>query len=137
MNEMIYHTKCVQRGNRGSLLIADLPYMSYATPEQALRNATQLMQAGAHMVKIEGGRWLVNTVQCLTERGIPICAHLGITPQTFYKLGGFKIQGREAEQATQIVNDALALQHAGVELLVLVLNSTRSAPFEPQRKGPT
>ncbi|BCV52713.1 3-methyl-2-oxobutanoate hydroxymethyltransferase [Shewanella algae] len=119
VEEMAYHTRCVRRGISRSLLMADLPFMSYATPEQAMANATKLMQAGANMVKIEGGQWLLETVSMLTERGIPVCAHLGLTPQSVHVFGGFKVQGRDADNALRILDEAKALEGAGAQLLVL------------------
>ena len=119
MEQMIYHIEAVARGNDKSLIIGDLPFMTYATAEQALANATRVMQAGAHMVKLEGGEWLADTVRMLTDRGIPVCAHLGLTPQSVHKLGGFRVQGREEDQARQILADAKTLQAAGADLLVL------------------
>jgi len=119
MEQMIYHVEAVKRGNNKSLIMGDMPFMTYATPEQALQNATRIMQAGAHMVKIEGGEWLVDTVHMLSERGIPVCAHLGLTPQSVNKLGGFRVQGRSDEQAQQILNYAKALDKAGADLIVL------------------
>jgi 3-methyl-2-oxobutanoate hydroxymethyltransferase len=117
--DMAYHTRCVKRGVEQSLIIADMPFMSYATKDQALENAGLLMQAGASMVKVEGGAWLNETISALVERGIPVCAHLGLTPQSVNIFGGFKVQGRENEKAQQMINDALALQAAGAQLLVL------------------
>ena len=119
MEQMIYHVEAVARGNKRSLIMGDMPFMTYATPEQALHNATRIMQAGAHMVKIEGGAWLAPTVKMLTERGIPVCAHLGLTPQSVHKLGGFRVQGRGDEQAGQMIDDAVLLDEAGADLLVL------------------
>ncbi|TVL09409.1 3-methyl-2-oxobutanoate hydroxymethyltransferase [Shewanella algae] len=119
IEEMAYHTRCVRRGISRSLLMADLSFMSYATPEQAMTNATKLMQAGANMVKIEGGQWLLETVSMLTERGIPVCAHLGLTPQSVHVFGGFKVQGRDADNAQRILDEAKALEGAGAQLLVL------------------
>jgi len=119
MAHMIYHTEAVTRGNDFSFIIADMPFMSYSTPEQAMSNAAQLMQAGAHMVKMEGGAWLTETVQKLTERGIPVCAHLGLTPQSVNKLGGYSVQGRDDTQANIILEDAKALESAGADLIVL------------------
>ncbi|TVL13976.1 3-methyl-2-oxobutanoate hydroxymethyltransferase [Shewanella algae] len=119
VEEMAYHARCVRRGISRSLLMADLPFMSYATPEQAMTNATKLMQAGANMVKIEGGQWLLETVSMLTERGIPVCAHLGLTPQSVHVFGGFKVQGRDADNAQRILDEAKALEGAGAQLLVL------------------
>ena len=119
MDDMIYHTRCVASTNQGSLLIGDMPYMSYASETQALQNAASLMQAGANMVKVEGGQWLCSSIKKLTERGIPVCAHLGLTPQSVDALGGFKVQGRDESNAKQIIKDALAIEKAGASLLVL------------------
>lgn len=119
MEQMIYHVEAVKRGNNKSLIMGDLPFMTYATPEQAMVNATRIMQAGAQMVKIEGGEWLAPTVQMLSDRGVPVCAHLGLTPQSVNKLGGFRVQGRSDAQAEQILADAKALDNAGADLLVL------------------
>ncbi len=119
MEQMIYHIEAVARGNHKSLIIGDMPFMTYATPEQAMTNATRVMQAGAHMVKIEGGAWLAETISMLTDRGIPVCAHLGLTPQSVHKFGGFRVQGREEKQAEIILQDAKMLAQAGAGLLVL------------------
>ncbi|ACA88061.1 3-methyl-2-oxobutanoate hydroxymethyltransferase [Shewanella woodyi] len=119
VEDIAYHTRCVRRGIKRSLLISDMPFMSYATPEQAMRNATALMQAGANMVKVEGGHWLLETVTMLTERGIPVCAHLGLTPQSVHVFGGFKVQGRDADNAQRILDEAKALEAAGAQLLVV------------------
>lgn len=119
MEQMIYHIEAVARGNNKSLIIGDLPFMTYATPEDALRNATRIMQAGAQMVKLEGGEWLADTVTMLAERGIPVCAHLGLTPQSVNKFGGFRVQGRDPAQAEVILADAKRLADAGADLLVL------------------
>lgn len=119
MDEMIYHIQAVCRGNTKSLVIADFPFMSYATEEQTMANAAHLMQAGAHMVKLEGGAWLEDTVAMLSERGIPVCGHLGLTPQSVNKFGGYKVQGRTEAAAEKMVQDALLLEQAGIDLLVL------------------
>lgn len=119
MEQMIYHVEAVARGNDKSLIIGDLPFMTYATPNDALHNASRLMQAGAQMIKIEGGAWLADTVAMLAERGIPVCAHLGLTPQSVHKFGGFRVQGREPDQADKIYADAQLLTEAGADLLVL------------------
>jgi 3-methyl-2-oxobutanoate hydroxymethyltransferase len=119
IEHMVYHTAAVARGNKKSFIMSDMPFMAYATPIQAMKNATRLMQAGAHMVKLEGGSWLVDTVRMLNERGIPVCAHLGLTPQSVNKFGGYRVQGRDDQQAAQIFNDATELAHAGADLLVL------------------
>ena len=119
IDEVAYHTACVARGNKTALLLADMPFGSYATPEAAFHNAVKLIQAGAQMVKIEGGAWVVDTVRFLVEREIPVCAHLGLTPQSVHRFGGYKVQGKTAEGAEQLKADALALQAAGASLLVL------------------
>jgi 3-methyl-2-oxobutanoate hydroxymethyltransferase len=119
MEQMIYHVEAVARGNKKSLIMGDLPFMTYATPEQALHNCARIMQAGAHMVKLEGGAWLAGTVRMLAERGIPVCAHVGLTPQSVNKLGGFRVQGRDPAQADKILADAQLLASAGADLLVL------------------
>ena len=119
MEQMIYHVEAVARGNKKSLIVGDLPFMTYATPEDALRNCARIMQAGAHMVKLEGGAWLAETVSMLAERGIPVCAHLGLTPQSVNKFGGFRVQGRSQEDADKILADANLLADAGADLLVL------------------
>jgi len=119
IDDMCYHTQCVSRGNQGSLLVADMSYMSYATEEDSLINAAKLMQAGANMIKVEGGEWLYSSVKKLTERGIPVCGHIGLTPQSVDALGGYKVQGREQEDAKKLLADAIALQEAGAKLLVM------------------
>ncbi|KHT38556.1 3-methyl-2-oxobutanoate hydroxymethyltransferase [Vibrio sinaloensis] len=119
VEELAYHTRCVRAGSPNCLLMADMPFMSYATPEQACKNAGKLMRAGANMVKIEGGDWLVETVKMLTERAVPVCAHLGLTPQSVNIFGGFKVQGRDQEKADRMVRDALALQEAGAQIILL------------------
>jgi 3-methyl-2-oxobutanoate hydroxymethyltransferase len=117
--DMAYHTASVARGNRTALLVADMPFGTYATPETAFNNAAELMRAGAHMIKLEGGAWLASTVRFLTERAIPVCAHVGLTPQSVHILGGFKVQGKSVAGAEQMKDDALALQAAGASVLVL------------------
>ena len=117
--DIAYHTACVARGSRTALVVADMPFGSYATPEAAFVNAVVLMQAGAQMVKIEGGAWLADTVRFLTERAIPVCAHLGLTPQSVHQLGGYKVQGKTQQGAELMRADAFALQSAGAQLLVL------------------
>ena len=118
-DDMVYHTECVRRGNQGALLVADLPFMSYSSETQTLENAAALMRAGAHMVKLEGGAWIANTTHLLAERGIPVCAHMGLTPQSVNRIGGFHVQGRDTEQAKEILEEALLLQEAGASTLLL------------------
>jgi len=117
--DMAYHTACVKRGNAGALVLADLPFMACATLEQAFANSAALMQAGAHMVKVEGAGWLSETIRLLAERGVPVCAHLGLTPQSVNVLGGYKVQGRLESQARQMLCDAIALQDAGAAMILL------------------
>jgi 3-methyl-2-oxobutanoate hydroxymethyltransferase len=117
--DVCYHTACVARASRAPLLMADMPFGSYVTPELALQNAVKVMQAGAEIVKLEGGEWLAPVVRMLVERGIPVCAHLGLTPQSVHQLGGFRVQGKTDAAADQLLADALALQAAGASLLVL------------------
>ena len=119
LDDMAYHTACVARGNVNSLIMSDLPFMAYATVEQTLGNATELMQAGAHMVKMEGGTWLSESIHALVERGIPVCAHLGLTPQSVNVFGGYRVQGRTPKGAKSILADAVEIQDAGASLLVL------------------
>jgi 3-methyl-2-oxobutanoate hydroxymethyltransferase len=120
LDDVVYHTRITSRAAGGALVLADMPFMSYATPEQAFASAARLVgEAGAHMVKLEGGAWLCTTVERLAERGIPVCGHLGLTPQWVRKFGGHRVQGREPEAADRIVEDAKALEAAGAELLVL------------------
>ncbi len=124
LETMCYHVESVARGLRRSQatawLIGDLPFGAYhESREQALRSASALMQAGAHMVKLEGGGWTTETVRFLVERGIPVCAHLGLTPQTVHALGGYRVQGKTQESAATLKRQAHELQHAGATLLVL------------------
>lgn len=119
MDEMVYHTRCVVRGTTNALVVTDLPFMSYATPEQTYQNAARLMAAGARMVKMEGGDWLCGSIRHLTRNGVPVCGHLGLTPQSVHVFGGFKVQGRDEFQAQEIYRQALELQAAGIQLLVL------------------
>lgn len=119
MDEMVYHTRCVVRGTTNALVVTDMPFMSYATPEQTYQNAARLMAAGARMVKMEGGDWLCDSIRHLTRNGVPVCGHLGLTPQSVHVFGGFKVQGRDEFQAQEIYRQALELQAAGIQLLVL------------------
>ncbi len=119
VDEMAYHTEIVKRGNSRTLLMTDMPFMSYASENQALDNAAILMQAGAQMVKLEGGEWLAETVFMLTERGIPVCGHVGLTPQSVHKLGGYKVQGKEEDAAQRMIQEAQILEEAGADLMVV------------------
>jgi 3-methyl-2-oxobutanoate hydroxymethyltransferase len=119
VEEIAYHTSCVRKGTDRAFVIADMPFMTYASAEQAYANAATLMASGASMVKVEGGDWLISTISGLVERGIPVCGHLGLTPQSVHVFGGFKVQGRENEQAQKILDAAIKLEKAGIQLLVL------------------
>jgi 3-methyl-2-oxobutanoate hydroxymethyltransferase len=120
VDEMVYHTRNVARARNRALLIADMPFMSYSSASQALDSAGRLMkEGGAHMVKLEGGAIQLDTVRELTSHGIPVCAHLGLQPQSVYKLGGYRVQGRDQEAARAMREDARALQDAGAQMLVL------------------
>ncbi len=119
IEQMVYHVSCVAKGNQSAFLIADMPFGTYSTPEQAMENAASLMRAGAHMVKLEGGSWLAETVRFLVERSVPVCAHLGLLPQSVHTLGGFKVQGKSTEAAEILIKDAQTLEKAGAQLLVL------------------
>ncbi|HKR40972.1 MAG TPA: 3-methyl-2-oxobutanoate hydroxymethyltransferase [Paraburkholderia sp.] len=119
IDDIAYHTACVARAQTKALIIADLPFGTFGTPEDAFANSVKLMRAGAQMVKIEGGEWLAPTVKMLVERAVPVCAHIGLTPQSVHAFGGFKVQGKSDAAATQMIRDALALQDAGAQLVVI------------------
>ena len=120
MSDMIYHTRIVKAGCERALIVGDMPFMSYATPAQALGNAARLMsEGGAEVVKIEGGAVIADTINYFDRHGIPVCAHLGLTPQSVHKLGGYHVQGRDEETAMQILADAKLLEQAGAVMLVL------------------
>ncbi len=121
LDDICYHTACVARAAPSSMIIADMPFASYqASAEQAFKNAALLMQAGAQMVKLEGGAWLAPTVSFLTQRGIPVCAHLGLTPQSVYALGGYMVQGRGAA-GEALIADARLLEKAGADIVLVEL----------------
>ena len=120
VDDMVYHTRAVARGLRRPFLVADMPFMSYTTPEQALENSVRLMQeGGAMMVKLEGGEGQVNVVAHLSRHDIPVCAHLGLKPQSVHKVGGFRVQGRESEKAQEMIDAAQRLQEAGADIVLL------------------
>ena len=124
LDDMVYHTRCVARGVETGegprpVIVADLPIGSYFTPEAAALSAARLVAAGANVVKLEGGAWLGETVRFLSERGLPVCAHLGLTPQSVDMLGGYKVQGKSDAQARRIENDAALLEEAGARLVLL------------------
>jgi 3-methyl-2-oxobutanoate hydroxymethyltransferase len=117
--QLAYHTAAVARGNQGSLIMADLPFMAGATLERALTAAHELMQAGANLVKLEGAGWLADTITVLKRNGVPVCAHLGLTPQSVNAFGGYRVQGREKADAEQLIADAQLLEQAGADVLLL------------------
>ncbi len=120
MQEMIYHTHNVSRVCHRALIMADLPFAADASQEEAYLNSARLIaEGGAHMVKIEGGAMMLDTIRFLSERGIAVCSHLGLLPQSVYKMGGYRIQGRNREEAEQILSDAIALEQAGADIILL------------------
>jgi 3-methyl-2-oxobutanoate hydroxymethyltransferase len=119
LDDMAYHTACVARAQPGALVVADMPFGTFGTPADAFASAVQLMRAGAQMVKLEGGEWLAETVRFLVDRAIPVCAHVGLTPQSVHAFGGFKVQGKTEAGADQLLRDSRALQDAGAQLVVL------------------
>jgi 3-methyl-2-oxobutanoate hydroxymethyltransferase len=119
IDHMVYHTQSVASGNTSSLIMADLPFMTYSTLEQGQENAAKLMRAGANIIKIEGDDWLVPLINALSRQGIPTCAHLGLTPQSVNKLGGYSLQGRNESLAEKMVNDAKILAGAGADCILL------------------
>ncbi|MEQ1815717.1 MAG: 3-methyl-2-oxobutanoate hydroxymethyltransferase [Nitrosomonas sp.] len=128
LDDMIYHTRCVARGASKAFIITDMPFGSYqVSPEQAFENAARIIAAGAHMVKIEGGQIMADTIQFLTQRGIPVCAHIGLTPQSIHQLGGYKLQGNSEKSAKQLLNDAKLLEKSGASLLVMEVVTAKLA----------
>ena len=120
LHDMLYHTRCVAKCASKAYIVTDMPFGSYQqNPQQALRNATRLMAAGAQMVKLEGGAVMADTVRFLVERGIPVCGHLGLTPQSVHQLGGYRVQGKTEQDAQRLLQDAKALSDAGAGILVL------------------
>lgn len=120
VDDMVYHTRNVIRGSEKAFVIADLPFMSYSNVEQAIDNAARLMaQGGAQMVKLEGGEVVTDIVKKLTERGIPVCVHLGLLPQSVHRVGSYRVYGRDSDEAQQLVDDAKRVQSAGADMLVL------------------
>ena len=122
LDDMVYHTSCVARATQRAMVLGDLTFGSYQqSPQQAFGSAAQLMSAGAHMVKLEGGEVMAPTVEFLVSRGIPVCGHIGLTPQSVHALGGFKVQGKTDDSALELVKAGKALQDAGASLLVVEL----------------
>jgi len=120
LRDMVYHTQCVARGSKRAFIIGDMPFGSFqVSPEETLRNAAEIMAAGAHMVKIEGGRPMLETIEFLTDRGIPVCGHLGLTPQSVHQIGGYRVQGKGESEAHRLLREAKQLEQAGAGVLVL------------------
>jgi 3-methyl-2-oxobutanoate hydroxymethyltransferase len=120
LRDMVYHTQCVARGSKRAFIIGDMPFGSFqVSPEETLRNAAEIMAAGAHMVKIEGGRPMLDTIEFLTDRGIPVCGHLGLTPQSVHQLGGYKVQGKGENESQRLLREAKQLEQAGAGMVVL------------------
>ena len=119
VEQVAYHTECVARANSHAFIIADLPFASYGDPVQALDSAAELMRAGADMVKLEGGDWQVDIIQYLVERSVPVCAHLGLLPQSVHILGGYKVQGKSKDAASLMLEQAIACEQAGAQMIVL------------------
>jgi 3-methyl-2-oxobutanoate hydroxymethyltransferase len=119
VEHVAYHTECVARANTHAFIIADLPFASYGDPVQALDSAAELMRAGADMVKLEGGDWQIDIIQYLVERSVPVCAHLGLLPQSVHILGGYKVQGKSKDAASLMLEQAIACEQAGAQMIVL------------------
>ena len=119
VKQVAYHTECVARANTHAFIIADLPFASYGDPVQALDSAAELMRAGADMVKLEGGDWQIDIIQYLVERSVPVCAHLGLLPQSVHILGGYKVQGKSKDAASLMLEQAIACEQAGAQMIVL------------------
>ncbi len=119
VEQVAYHTECVARANSHAFIIADLPFASYGDPAQALDSAAKLMRAGADMVKLEGGDWQIDIIQYLVERSVPVCAHLGLLPQSVHILGGYKVQGKSKDAASLMLEQAIACEQAGAQMIVL------------------
>jgi len=120
LRDVVYHTACVARAAKRAFIIGDMPFGTFqVSPQEAFRNAVDIMAAGAHMVKIEGGAPMLATIEFLTQRGIPVCGHLGLTPQSVHQLGGYRVQGKDSASAQKLLEDAVALEQAGAGMLVL------------------
>jgi 3-methyl-2-oxobutanoate hydroxymethyltransferase len=120
LRDMVYHTACVARGSKRAFVVADMPFGSFqVSPQETLRNAAGLMSAGAQMVKIEGGRPMLETIEFLTDRGIPVCGHLGLTPQSVHQLGGYRVQGKGESEGQRLLKEAKQLEQAGAGMIVL------------------
>lgn len=120
LRDMVYHTQCTARGSKRAFIVGDMPFATFqVSPQDAFHNAAELMAAGAHMVKIEGGRPMLDTIEFLTDRGIPVCGHLGLTPQSVHALGGYRVQGRGEDAGQQLLKEAKLLEQVGAGMIVL------------------
>ena len=120
LRDMVYHTQCVARGAKRAFIIADMPFGTFQlSPQETFRNAAELMAAGAHMVKIEGGAPMVETIEFLTDRGVPVCGHLGLTPQSVHQFGGYRVQGKGESEAQRLLREAKQIERAGAGMMVL------------------
>jgi 3-methyl-2-oxobutanoate hydroxymethyltransferase len=120
LRDIVYHVQCVARGSSRAFIIGDMPFGTFqVSPEDTLRNGAAIMAAGAHMVKIEGGRPMLETIEFLTDRGIPVCGHLGLTPQSVHQIGGYKVQGKGEGEGQRLIKDAKQLEQAGAGMIVL------------------
>jgi 3-methyl-2-oxobutanoate hydroxymethyltransferase len=120
LRDIVYHTACVARGSTRAFIIGDMPFGTFQiSPQETFRNAADIMSAGAHMVKVEGGRPMLDTISFLVERGVPVCGHLGLTPQSVHQLGGYKVQGKQQSDARRMVDEAKMLEEAGAGMIVL------------------
>jgi len=139
LDNMVYHTACVARGSSQVFIVADMPFGSFqVSPQQTFAHAAKLMAAGAQMVKLEGGEAMLETVRFLTERGIPVCAHIGLTPQSVHQMGGYRVQGRDSAGAQQLLADAVSLEQAGAGMIVLeAIPSLLAAEVTAQLTIPT
>ncbi len=138
LGEIAYHTACVARAKPSALIVADMPFGTYGTPADAYANAVKLMQSGAQMIKLEGGEWLADTVRFLVERSVPVCAHVGLTPQSVHAFGGFKVQGKTESGAAQLLRDSRVMQDAGAQLLVMeAMPTLLAAEVTKQLRIPT
>ena len=139
LDDMVYHTACVARGAKLAFIVADMPFGTFQiSPQETFAHAARLMAAGAQMVKLEGGAAMAGTVQFLTARGIPVCGHIGLTPQSVHQLGGYRVQGKKAGAAQRLIADALALQQAGAGMIVLeAVPATLASDITAQLAIPT
>ncbi|WAI19143.1 MAG: 3-methyl-2-oxobutanoate hydroxymethyltransferase [Buchnera aphidicola (Brevicoryne brassicae)] len=119
VKDIEYHTKAVRKGAPNVFLLSDLPFMSYYETKIALKNTAKIIQSGANMIKIEGGKWLIKIIKELSERSILVCGHIGLTPQSFNYLSGYKVQGKEKNDANKLIEEAFLLEEAGIKMLVV------------------